>query len=151
MNNTSNIWTPSNIILFSASCIILVGLIVFLISRFNKKQNQKKMLINIAQDSSRLISEHKRKNNITSNKWDELSCQCIFVLEEYCRDKKEVQWIMENKAWPIIDILAYQDQEKAIDDFKIFGTIKNIGSFLFDKEQWHYDYIESKSNTKQNS
>lgn len=146
--NDNTIWTSSNITLFGLSCIILVLLIAFCIYRFTKSLRKKRHLKTTSNNNASIIREHLKKNQINKANekvWIKLSNLCFALLDDYCRDEKEVTWIMNTKVWPIIDDMAYQDQKKAIADLKVLGGSTESNVFPFEKEEWHKAYIKAKN------
>lgn len=144
-NNT--IWTPSNILLFSLSCEVLVLLIIFCVSRLIKSLRKKKHLKTVSNNNAIVIREHLKKIQISKSvekTWIELSNRCFVLLDEYCKDEKEVIWIMNAKVWPIIDDMAYQNQIRAIADLKALGGLNESTVFTFKKDEWHKEYIKAK-------
>ena len=124
MDNENTIWTSSNIVQFSFACIALISLLSFCFYRLIKKIKEKNHLKKISNDNATLIRNHMKRIQIDGTKqktWIELSNLCFALLDDYCKDEKEVTWIMNKKVWPIIDEMAYQDQKKAISDLKILG------------------------------
>lgn len=147
MSDDNTIWTPLNVALFSLSCIILISLLSFCFYRLIKKLWEKKHLKNISNSNINVICEHMKKFQIDGPKqktWIKLSNLCFALLDNYCRDEKEVIWIMNKKVWPIIDDMAYQDQKQAISDLKILGGSLHSKVFPFKKEEWHKSYIKAK-------
>lgn len=142
------IWTPKNITLFVLSCIILVFLIVFCICRLVESRRRKKHLKTVSNNNAAVIQEHLKKIQISKpieKTWIELSNKCFALLDEYCKDEKEVTWIMNMKVWPIIDDMAYQNQKRAITELEVFGDSAESIVLPFNKDEWHKEYIKAKN------
>ncbi len=147
MNNENTVWTTSNIVSFSLACIVLISILSFCFYRLIKEIKEKNHLKKTSDDNATLISNHMKRFQIDGPKqetWIKLSNLCFALLDDYCKDEKEVTWIMNEKVWPVIDEMAYQDQKKAISDLKILGGSLQSQVFPFEKEQWHKDYIKAK-------
>lgn len=74
-----------------------------------------------------------------------MSNKCFALLDEYCKDEKEVTWIMDMKVWPIIDDMAYQNQKRAITELEVFGDSAESIVLPFNKDEWHKEYIKAKN------
>lgn len=88
-------------------------------------------------------AENKKKSDI----YVALVGACYVTLQAYCKDKREVDWIMEHKIEPILAELAYKRQEDALKQYDLDGKIRGLGPFVFNRGQfreWHSGYLLAK-------
>ena len=106
-------------------------------AEFKKEKMKQK-----AEDEKR-EADNKKKNDT----YVALVGACYATLQVYCKNKLEVDWIMEHKITPILVELAYKRQEDALRQFNLDGRIRGLGPFVFNKEQfreWHSSYLLAK-------